>query len=57
MCVKELNAPSFYPSMISIWVNDSFERKEVDRDSLAKLLVNLGKSQDGILNQESLVRG
>ncbi|KAL7615598.1 hypothetical protein Lser_V15G03124 [Lactuca serriola] len=57
MCVKELNAPSFYPSMISIWVNDSFERKEVDRDSLAKLLVNLGKSQDGILNQDSLVRG
>ncbi|KAI3511288.1 hypothetical protein L1887_18437 [Cichorium endivia] len=57
MCIKDLNAPSFYPNMISIWVNDSFERKEVDRDLLAKLLVNLGKSQNAILNQDSFVRG
>lgn len=57
LCVKELNAPSFYPSMVSIWLSDSFERKDADRDSLAKLLVNLTKSRDGILSQESLVRG
>ncbi|KAI7727270.1 hypothetical protein M8C21_026931, partial [Ambrosia artemisiifolia] len=29
----------------------------MDRDSLAKLLVNLTKSQEGILTQDSLVRG
>ncbi|XP_024982424.1 eukaryotic translation initiation factor 4G isoform X2 [Cynara cardunculus var. scolymus] len=57
LCIKELNAPSFYPSMISIWVSDSFERKDADRDSLAKLLVNLTKSQDGVLSQDSLIRG
>lgn len=57
LCIKELNAPSFYPSMISIWVSDSFERKDVDRDSLVKLLVNLAKSQDGMLSQDSFVRG
>ncbi|KAK9051484.1 hypothetical protein SSX86_028111 [Deinandra increscens subsp. villosa] len=57
LCIKDLNAPGFYPSMISIWVTDSFERKDVDRDSLAKLLVNLTKSQEGILTQDSLVRG
>ncbi|KAM0008287.1 putative MIF4G-like, type 3, initiation factor eIF-4 gamma, MA3, MIF4G-like domain superfamily [Helianthus debilis subsp. tardiflorus] len=57
LCIKDLNAPGFYPSMISIWVTDSFERKDMDRDSLAKLLVNLTKSQGGILTQDSLVRG
>ncbi|XP_076888763.1 eukaryotic translation initiation factor 4G-like [Bidens hawaiensis] len=57
LCIKELNAPGFYPTMISIWVTDSFERKDMDRDSLAKLLINLTKSQEGILTQDSLVRG
>ncbi|PWA57315.1 Armadillo-type fold [Artemisia annua] len=57
LCIKDLNAPRFYPTMISIWVTDSFERKDKDRDSLAKLLINLTRSQDGILNQDSLVRG
>ncbi|KAK9065450.1 hypothetical protein SSX86_014849 [Deinandra increscens subsp. villosa] len=57
LCIKDLNAPGFYPSMISIWVTDSFERKDMERDSLAKLLINLTKSQEGILTQDSLVRG
>nr|XP_043626841.1 eukaryotic translation initiation factor 4G-like [Erigeron canadensis] len=57
LCIRDLNAPSFYPSMISIWVIDSFERKDVDRDSLTQLLINLAKSQDGILSQDSLVKG
>ncbi|CAL5355826.1 unnamed protein product [Camellia sinensis] len=49
LCIRELNSPSFYPSMISIWVNDSFERKDRDRDLLAGLLVNLTKSRDSML--------
>ncbi|XP_076892577.1 eukaryotic translation initiation factor 4G-like isoform X2 [Bidens hawaiensis] len=57
LCIKELNAPGFHPSMISIWVTDSFERKDTDRELLAKLLINLTKSQEGILSQDSLVRG
>ncbi|KAJ9558450.1 hypothetical protein OSB04_013064 [Centaurea solstitialis] len=57
LCIKELNAPSFYPSMVSIWISDSFERKDADRDALAKLLINLTKSHDGILSQEPLLRG
>ncbi|KAH7848282.1 hypothetical protein Vadar_000630 [Vaccinium darrowii] len=57
LCIKELNSPSFYPSMISIWVNDSFERKDMERDLLAKLLINLSKTRDGMLNQDHLIRG
>ncbi|KAM0048445.1 putative MIF4G-like, type 3, initiation factor eIF-4 gamma, MA3, MIF4G-like domain superfamily [Helianthus debilis subsp. tardiflorus] len=57
LCIKDLNAPGFHPTMISIWVTDSFERKDMDRDLLAKLLVNLTKSQEGVLTGESLVRG
>ncbi|KAL8227944.1 hypothetical protein R6Q57_015528 [Mikania cordata] len=56
LCIKDMNAPGFYPSMISIWVTDSFERKDMDRDSLAKLLINLTKSR-GILTPESIVKG
>ncbi|KAE9611191.1 putative initiation factor eIF-4 gamma, MA3 [Lupinus albus] len=57
LCIKDLNSPSFHPSMVSLWVTDSFERKDTERDLLAKLLVNLVKSQDGILSQAHLVKG
>uniref|UniRef100_A0A5B7AA43 Eukaryotic translation initiation factor 4G n=1 Tax=Davidia involucrata TaxID=16924 RepID=A0A5B7AA43_DAVIN len=57
LCIKDMNAPSFYPSMISIWVTDSFERKDMERDLLAKLLINLTKSQDVMLRQDQLTQG
>ncbi|RZC02526.1 eukaryotic translation initiation factor 4G-like isoform X1 [Glycine soja] len=57
LCVKDLNSPSFHPSMVSLWVTDSFERKDAERDLLAKLLVNLVKSQHGTLNQDQLIKG
>ncbi|OVA12734.1 MIF4G-like [Macleaya cordata] len=57
LCVKELNSPGFYPSMISIWVTDSFERKDLERDLLAKLLVNLNKSHDSLLTEGQLIKG
>ncbi|KAE8729017.1 Eukaryotic translation initiation factor 4G, putative isoform 2 [Hibiscus syriacus] len=40
LCIKDLNSPSFHPSMIALFVTDSFERKDVGTN-LAKLLVNL----------------
>ncbi|TKY68870.1 Eukaryotic translation initiation factor 4G [Spatholobus suberectus] len=57
LCVKELNSPSFHPSMVSLWVTDSFERKDTERDLLAKLLVNLVKSKDGTLSQAQIIKG
>ncbi|KAL9359757.1 hypothetical protein Peur_047880 [Populus x canadensis] len=57
LCIKELNSPSFHPSMISIWVTDSFERKDLERDLLAKLLVSLARSQNGILDSNQLIKG
>ncbi|KAJ1408068.1 MIF4G-like, type 3 [Sesbania bispinosa] len=57
LCVKDLNSPSFHPSMVSLWVTDSFERKDTERDLLAQLLVNLVKSNDGTLNQAQLIQG
>ncbi|CAL0324354.1 unnamed protein product [Lupinus luteus] len=57
LCIKDLSSPSFHPSMVSLWVTDSFERKDTERDLLAKLLVNLVKSQDGMLSQAHLVKG
>ncbi|KAK8639806.1 hypothetical protein V6N13_138175 [Hibiscus sabdariffa] len=57
LCIKDLNSPSFHPSMIALFVTDSFERKDVERDLLAKLLVNLTRSHDGVLSQVQLVKG
>ncbi|TKY66257.1 Eukaryotic translation initiation factor 4G [Spatholobus suberectus] len=57
LCIKDLNSPSFHPSMVSVWVTDSFERKDTERDLLAQLLVNLVKSQDGPLSQAQLIKG
>lgn len=57
LCMKELNAPSFYPSLVSLWINDSFERKDLERELLAKLLVFLCKSQENLLSQTQLLQG
>lgn len=56
-CVQDLYSPSFCPSMISIWVKDSFERKDKERDLLAGLLVNLTKSKGGVLTTSQLTKG
>lgn len=57
LCIKELNSPSFHPSLVSLWVTDSFERKDIERDLLAKLLVNLAKPQDSTLSPIQLIKG
>ncbi|KAL0380036.1 UNVERIFIED_CONTAM: Eukaryotic translation initiation factor 4G [Sesamum angustifolium] len=57
LCIKDLNSPSFYPSMISIWVTDSFERKDVERDLLTKLLINLTKPRHGMISEDQLIKG
>ncbi|XP_056865520.1 eukaryotic translation initiation factor 4G-like isoform X2 [Raphanus sativus] len=57
LCIKDMNSPAFHPTMISLWVTDSFERKDKERDLLAKLLVNLVKSADNDLTGAELVKG
>ncbi|CAN6486723.1 unnamed protein product [Victoria cruziana] len=56
-CVKELNAPYFYPTMVSLWVTDSFERKDRERDQLAELLTFLYKSRNNFLSQVQIIKG
>ncbi|XP_021719816.1 eukaryotic translation initiation factor 4G-like isoform X2 [Chenopodium quinoa] len=57
LCIKDLNAPSFYPTVISAWVTDSFERKDLERDMLSRLLVNLTRPREGIFSPGQLVEG
>ncbi|XP_030494551.1 eukaryotic translation initiation factor 4G [Cannabis sativa] len=56
-CINELNSPSFHATMVSLWVIDSFEEKDLQRDLLAKLLVNLRKSHGDTLSQSQLFKG
>ncbi|XP_078155907.1 eukaryotic translation initiation factor 4G-like [Carex rostrata] len=57
MCIEELKSPGSYHRIISTWVSDSFERKEVERDVLYKLLVNLCKPSGGLFPQAQLQQG
>ncbi|KAI4378041.1 hypothetical protein MLD38_015582 [Melastoma candidum] len=57
LCITDLKAESFYPSMVSLWVTDSFERKAVERDLLAELLVSLTRPQHSMLSQVQLIKG
>ncbi|WVZ66319.1 hypothetical protein U9M48_015559 [Paspalum notatum var. saurae] len=56
LCIEELNAPSFYPSVVSLWVNDSFERKDMERELLSKLLVSLCTARH-LLSKRQLIDG
>ncbi|VAH44933.1 unnamed protein product [Triticum turgidum subsp. durum] len=57
LCIEELNAPSFYPSLVSLWVNDSFERKDMERELLAKLFVGLYNGGYNLLSKPQLIEG
>ncbi|BAT02094.1 Os07g0555200, partial [Oryza sativa Japonica Group] len=57
LCIEELNAPSFYPSVVSLWVNDSFERKDMERELLTKLFVSLCNSRNNLLSKSHLTAG
>ncbi|KAH7659216.1 translation initiation factor 4G protein [Dioscorea alata] len=57
LCIKELNSPNFFPTMISLWITDSFERKDMERDLLATLLVKLNQSRDDLLSETQLIQG
>ncbi|CAN0921747.1 Eukaryotic translation initiation factor 4G [Linum grandiflorum] len=57
LCIKDMNSPGFHPSMISLWVTDSFERKDMERDLLAKLIVSLAKPHDAAVTAGQLVQG
>jgi len=57
LCIEELNARSFYPSVVSLWVNDSFERKDMERELLAKLLVSLCSGRHNLLSKQQLSDG
>ena len=57
LCIEELNAPSFYPSVVSLWVNDSFERKDVERELLAKLFVGLFNGGYNLFLKDQLIEG
>ncbi|KAL1190885.1 Eukaryotic translation initiation factor 4G [Cardamine amara subsp. amara] len=57
LCMKDINSPAYHPTMISLWVTDSFERKDKERELLAKLLVSLVKSSDNALTEGQLVKG
>ncbi|XP_021756436.1 eukaryotic translation initiation factor 4G-like [Chenopodium quinoa] len=57
LCIKDLNAPKFYPTVISLWVTDAFERKALERDMLAKLLISLSKPRDSMFSPQQLIEG
>lgn len=56
-CVEDLRAPKFYPTMVCTWIGLSFEKKDLERELLAKLLINLQKSEPFLLKQDQICQG
>ncbi|CAM6045739.1 unnamed protein product [Sphagnum compactum] len=57
LCVKELEAPDFHPTLVSIWVSDSLDKKETERSLLVSLLCHLYDFETPLLTQEEIARG
>lgn len=57
LCMDELKAPWFHSNMVSQWVTDSFDRNNVERDLLAKLLIYLCDKKPNLLSHEQLLMG
>lgn len=56
-CVDDLKAPLFHSTMVSLWMLDSFVRKDVEVDLLGNLLTHLCKSEPFLLNRGQLTEG
>lgn len=57
LCVEELKAPRHHPTMVSLWVSESLEKKDVQRELLVKLLLHLHNSEPALLTQGHLTKG
>lgn len=57
LCMDELKAPWFHSNMVSQWVTDSFDRNNVERDLLAKLLIYICDKKPNLLSHEQLFTG
>ncbi|KAJ7520114.1 hypothetical protein O6H91_20G066900 [Diphasiastrum complanatum] len=56
-CVDDLKAPQFHSRMVSIWVSDTLEKKDIERDCLVGLLIYLRRMERPLLTREHLVQG
>lgn len=56
-CVDDLKTPLFHPTMVSLWITDSFDRKDVEVDLLGNLLTYLCMTEPFLLNKGQLLKG
>lgn len=56
-CVDDLKAPFFHPTMVSLWITDSFDRKDVEVDLLGNLLTYLCMTEPFLLKKGQLLKG
>ncbi|KAI5067404.1 hypothetical protein GOP47_0017932 [Adiantum capillus-veneris] len=56
-CVEDLRAPKFHPTMVFSWIVLAFEKKDPDRELLAKLLISLQRLETPLLKQEQISHG
>lgn len=56
-CVEELKAFKRHPEMVNIWVSESLEKKDRERDLLAKLLLHLHRIDPPLLWRDHIEIG
>lgn len=57
VCVDELKTPKFHPTMISMWLSDALEKKDVERELVMKLIIHLRNTDPALLTSEHILRG
>lgn len=57
LCVEELKAFKHHPEMVDIWVSESFEKKDRERDLLVKLLLHLHRIDPPFLSRDQIEIG
>ncbi|XP_024515440.1 eukaryotic translation initiation factor 4G-like [Selaginella moellendorffii] len=56
-CVEELGRPDYHAKMVSQWILESFERKDVERDLMATLIKHLRSQSPALLTYDQMREG
>lgn len=55
--LESLDAASYHPKMIALWVQNAIEGKDVARTSLAKLIPALAQGDKKLITREQIEDG
>lgn len=56
-CVEDFKSPKFHSTLVSLWVSDALDRKDVERTLLLSLVLYLWKADPQLLTTDQIIKG